>query len=148
MSSGVPGRPVGTMLPMTSMLGTLPTPAASLAMGVSMMVGGMVLIVMPGWRIRARTLWRINAVPRGATFMTELVAMANYRKPILRRASQSADGGPRRGLIAPERLTPSATLLLMTGLTRVLSLKRVIGVGAGHDATAALVQSVIDRLEP
>ena len=36
----------------------------------------------------------------------------------------------------------------MTGLTQVLSLERVLGVTAGHDATADFVQTVIDRLEP
>ena len=50
--------------------------------------------------------------------------------------------------IAPEQFPPIAVLLLMTGLTQVLSLERVLGVTAGHDATAEFVQSVIDRLEP
>ena len=36
----------------------------------------------------------------------------------------------------------------MTGLSQVLSLERVLGVTAGHDATVSFVQSVIDRLEP
>ena len=53
MSSGVPARPVGTIAPMVSMLGTFPTPAAFLAMGVSTMVGGMVLTVMP-WPANSR----------------------------------------------------------------------------------------------
>jgi hypothetical protein len=35
----------------------------------------------------------------------------------------------------------------MTGLTQVLSLERVLGVTAGHDATVAFVQSLIDQLE-
>jgi hypothetical protein len=39
-------------------------------------------------------------------------------------------------------------LLLMTGLSQVLSLERGLGVTAGHDATTLFVQGVIDRLEP
>ena len=36
----------------------------------------------------------------------------------------------------------------MTGLSQVLSIERVLGVTAGHDATVSYVQGVIDQLEP
>lgn len=106
-----------------------------------------------------RTLWRLNADPRGAAFMTEFVALANHRKSIRTEIARYADRSRAAQLVAlttalegvgiPEdQLPPIAALLLMTGLSQVLSLERVLGVTAGHDATTAYVQSVIDRLEP
>ena len=92
--------------------------------------------------------------------MTEFVALANHRKSIRTeiaryaersRAAQlaGADGrAPTRTGSLRSRLPPIVALLLMTGLSQVLSLERVLGVTAGHDATHRFVQSVIDRLEP
>lgn len=106
-----------------------------------------------------RNLWRLNSDPRGATFATEFVALANHRKAIRSeiaryaerfRAAQldaiatalAADGIP------PDRLPPIVALLMMTGLAQVLSLERTLGVTAGHEATLSFVQEVIERLEP
>ena len=106
-----------------------------------------------------RTLWRLNADPRGAAFMTELVALANHRKSIRTEIARYAERFRAAQLVAltaalqaagipPDQLPPIAALLLMTGLSQVLSLERVLGVTAGHDATVSFVQSVIDELEP
>jgi AcrR family transcriptional regulator len=106
-----------------------------------------------------RTLWRLNADPRGAAFMTEFVALANHRKSIRTEIARYAERSRAAQLVAltsalqaagipPEQLPPIAALLLMTGLSQVLSLERVLGVTAGHDATVAYVQRVIDELEP
>jgi AcrR family transcriptional regulator len=106
-----------------------------------------------------RTLWRLNADPRGAAFSIEFVALANHRKVIRAeiaryaerfRAAQiealsaalAADG------ITPDHLPPIVALLMMTGLSQVLALEEALGVTAGHEATISFVQSVIDRLEP
>ena len=106
-----------------------------------------------------RTLWRLNAELRGATFSIEFVALANHRKVIRAeiaryaerfRAAQlealtaalAADG------IAEDRLPPIAALLMMTGLSQVLTLEEALGVTAGHDETIAFVQGMIDQLEP
>src|SRR6202046_3553798 len=105
-----------------------------------------------------RTLWRLNADPRGAAFMTEFVALANHRKSIRTEIARYAERSRAAQLVAltaalesagipRDQLPPVAALLLMTGLTQVLSLERVLGVTAGHDATVAFVQSVIDQLE-
>jgi AcrR family transcriptional regulator len=109
--------------------------------------------------VSLRTLWRLNADPRGAAFMTEFVALANHRKTIRAEIARYAERSRTAQLsaltaaleadgITAEQLPPTAALLLMTGLTQVLSLERVLGVTAGHGATVAFVQSVIDRLEP
>lgn len=106
-----------------------------------------------------RTLWRLNADPRGAAFSIEFVALANHRKKIRAeiaryaerfRAAQlealttalTADG------ITTDQLPPIVALLMMTGLSQVVALEEALGVTAGHDATISFVQSVIDRLEP
>ena len=109
--------------------------------------------------VSLRTLWRLNADPRGAAFMTEFVALANHRKTIRSEIARYAERSRAAQLaaltaaleadgITAEQLPPTAALLLMTGLTQVLSLERVLGVTAGHGTTVAFVQSVIDRLEP
>jgi AcrR family transcriptional regulator len=105
-----------------------------------------------------RALWRLNADPRGAAFMTEFVALANHRKSIRTEIARYAERSRAAQLVAltaalqsagipTDQLPPIAALLLMTGLSQVLSLERVLGVTAGHDATVSFVQSVIDQLE-
>ena len=93
-----------------------------------------------------RTLWQLNADPRGAAFTIEFVALANHRKAIRAeiaryaerfRAAQlealtaalAADG------VAADQLPPIVALLMMTGLSQVLALEDALGVTAGHDAT-------------
>jgi len=106
-----------------------------------------------------RTLWRLNADPRGAAFSIEFVALANHRKAIRAeiagyaerfRAAQlealtaalAADG------LAADQLPPVVALVLMTGLTQVLSLEKALGMTAGHEATIEYAERLIARLEP
>jgi AcrR family transcriptional regulator len=109
--------------------------------------------------VSLRTLWRLNTDPRGAAFMTEFVALANHRKTIRAEIARYAERSRAAQLqaltaaldaagITAEQLPPTAALLLMTGLTQVLALERGLGVTAGHGATVAFVQSLIDQLEP
>jgi len=106
-----------------------------------------------------RTLWHLNADPRGAAFMAEFVALANHRKSIRAEIARYAERSRAAQLsaltaalradgIAPDQVPPIVALLFMTGLSQVLSLERGLGVTAGHEATTMFVQSVIDRLEP
>ena len=106
-----------------------------------------------------RTLWHLNADPRGAAFMAEFVALANHRKSIRTEIARYAERSRAAQLgaltaalqadgIAPDQVPPIVALLFMTGLSQVLSLERGLGVTAGHEATTMFVQSVIDRLEP
>ena len=106
-----------------------------------------------------RTLWRINADLRGAAFNIEFVALANHHKAIRAEVARYAERfraiqleAMARSLaghgITADRLPPVAALLLMTGLTQVLSLERALGVTAGHDEALAFVTDLIDRLEP
>jgi AcrR family transcriptional regulator len=105
-----------------------------------------------------RSLWRLNADPRGAAFTTEFVALANHRKAIRAEIARYAEryraaqlAALRSALeaegVSEERLPPIVALLLMTGLSQVLALEQGLGVTAGHDTTAAFVEQVIGRLE-
>jgi AcrR family transcriptional regulator len=105
-----------------------------------------------------RSLWRLNADLRGAAFNIEFVALANHHKAIRAEVAAYAErframqlGALTRALAAREEtmdLPPAAVLLLMTGLTQVLSLERALGVRAGHDETLAFVERAIDALQP
>ncbi len=106
-----------------------------------------------------RTLWRLNADPRGAAFMTEFVALANHRKSIRAEIARYAERHRAAQLeavtaalvadgVTPDRLPPVAALLVMTGLAQVLAFEQALGVTAGHRATLDFVDEVIGRLEP
>ncbi len=106
-----------------------------------------------------RALWGMNADPRGAAFMIEFVALAKHRKAIRAEIARYAERfraaqlqalstALARDGVSPEELPPIVGLLLMTGLSQVLSLERELGVTAGHDETAEFVKALIDRLEP
>ncbi len=106
-----------------------------------------------------RSLWKLNTDPRGAAFTIELVALANHRKAIRAEIARYAERSRAAQLealaaalkadgVAPDRVPPIVALLLMTGLSQVLSLERALGVTAGHDATLTFVQDVLERLEP
>jgi hypothetical protein len=90
--------------------------------------------------------------------MTEFMALANHRKSIRTEIASYAERSRAAQLVAltaalgeagiPEdQLPPIAALLLMTGLSQILALERVLGVTAGHEATVGYVESVIDQLE-
>jgi AcrR family transcriptional regulator len=106
-----------------------------------------------------RSLWQLNLDPRGAAFNIEFVALAKHRKAIRAeiasyaerfRASQlqalasamAADG------ISADRMQPVVAMVLMTGLTQVLSIEATLGVTAGHDEAVEFVNQLIDQLEP
>jgi AcrR family transcriptional regulator len=105
-----------------------------------------------------RTLWDLNTDPRGAVFTIEFVALANHRRAIRQEIARYAERFREAQLealtaalaadgITAERLPPMVALLMLTGLSQVLSLERAIGVTAGHDDTVSYVKRVIDRLE-
>jgi AcrR family transcriptional regulator len=107
-----------------------------------------------------RALWKLNADPRGAAFAVEFVALANHRKSIRSEIARYAERFRAAQLEAitaalkaadidpDDRPPPIVALLLMTGLTQVLSLEQTLGVTSGHEATQSFVGRLIDRLEP
>ncbi len=108
--------------------------------------------------VSLRTLWELNADPRGTAFSIDFVAMAKHRKTIRAEVARYAERyraaqlqAVKRALAASdlsaEELPPIVALLLMTGLSQVLSLERSLGVVAGHDETVEFVIDLIDRLD-
>jgi len=105
-----------------------------------------------------RSLWKLNAELGGVAFNVEFMALANRNKAIRAEVARYAERYRAMQLDALTRaldarddtgaLPPVVALLLMTGLTQVLSLERALGVTAGHDEALAFVARVIDRLEP
>ena len=105
-----------------------------------------------------RSLWRLNADPRGAAFTMEFVALANHRKAIraeiaryaerFRAAQVSAVTAAlgERG-ISEDQLPPVVALLTMTGLSQVLALEDALGVTSGHDTTVEFIERTIEQLE-
>jgi AcrR family transcriptional regulator len=106
-----------------------------------------------------RTLWEINADPRGAAFSIEFVALAKHHKAIRTEIARHAERFRSAQLqalttalsadgLGESDMPPIIVLMLMTGLSQVLSIERALGVTAGHDEALAFVAGVLDRLEP
>jgi len=105
-----------------------------------------------------RTLWELNADPRGAAFSIEFVALANHHKAIRTEIARYAERFRAAQLqaitaalatdgIDADELPPIVALLMMTGLSQVMALEKALGVTAGHDATASFIENTISRLE-
>jgi AcrR family transcriptional regulator len=108
--------------------------------------------------VSLRDLWKLNADPRGAAFTMEFVALGNHRKVIRAEVARYAERFRAAQLealtaalarlgISEEELPPIVALLMMTGLSQVLTLERTIGLTTGHDATVAFIERAIAELE-
>jgi TetR/AcrR family transcriptional regulator len=106
-----------------------------------------------------RTLWKIHADPRGATFLIEFVALANHRKAIRVEIARYAERWWNAQLealtpalaaagVPAEQMPPDAALLLMTGLAQVIAIERGLGVTSGHESTLAFIEASVARLDP
>jgi AcrR family transcriptional regulator len=105
-----------------------------------------------------RTLWELNADPRGTAFSIEFLAMAKHHKAIRAEVARYAeryraaqlramDSALAAAHIPARELPPVVALLIMTGLSQVLSLEQALGVVAGHDETVTFVLDLVDRLD-
>jgi AcrR family transcriptional regulator len=105
-----------------------------------------------------KSLWRLNADPRGAAFTLEFVALANHRKELRAEIAAYAErfraaqlDAVARALeangISEEELPPIVALVLMTGVSQVLALEDALGVRVGHAATLAFIEDAIARIE-
>jgi AcrR family transcriptional regulator len=106
-----------------------------------------------------RKLWQLNADLRGARFNIEFVALANHRKAIRTEIARHAERYRAVQLqaittamaaagVGDDELPPIVALLMMTGVTQVLDLETALGVTAGHDATRAFIEAMIERVDP
>jgi AcrR family transcriptional regulator len=105
-----------------------------------------------------RSLWQLNADPRGAAFNIEFVALANHRKAIRAEIARYADRYRAAQMeavtaalaaagITADRLPPVVALLVMTGLSQVLALEDALGVTAGHATTRSFIDQAIGSIE-
>jgi AcrR family transcriptional regulator len=103
-------------------------------------------------------LWRLNSDRRGTALTLEFVALANHRKAVRAEITRFAERfraaqveAMRKALadadIHEEQLPPIVGLLLMTGLSQVLTIESSLGVTAGHDTTVAFVEQALAELE-
>ena len=103
-----------------------------------------------------RTLWQINADPRGAALTIEFIALANHRKAIRAEIAHYAErfralqlegvtAALRAAGVSDEQLPPIVAVLGMTGLTQVLALERALGVTTGHEATLEFVDRALQQ---
>ncbi len=108
--------------------------------------------------VTLRTLWELNSDPRGTIFSIEFVALAKHHKAIRAEVARYAEryrAAQLRAITAAleasrvpgGQLPPVVALLLMTGLSQVLSLEEALGIEAGHEETVAFVAELMERLE-
>jgi AcrR family transcriptional regulator len=104
-------------------------------------------------------LWRLNSDPRQATFYIEFVALARHRKELRAEIARYADrfraaqlDAMGRALsvagITAQAMPPAVAMLLLTGVSQILSLEDALGVTGGHRETRAFVDATLSRLEP
>ena len=103
-----------------------------------------------------RRVWELTADVRGATFLVEFAALANHRKEIRAEVARYAErfraaqlaaitSALRAAGVDEDVVPPMVALVLMTGVSQVMGIERRLGVRAGHDATVAWVEGLLDR---
>jgi len=101
-----------------------------------------------------RALWEFSRDDAGTALTYEFVALANHRKEIRAeigryaeqfRVAQIAALGPILDAagIDTDVFTPAAVSVLLTSLSRVVSMERSIGVTEGHDDAIRLAERLI-----
>jgi AcrR family transcriptional regulator len=104
-------------------------------------------------------LWRLNSDSRMARFSIEFVTLAHHRKAIRGEIARYAERFRTSQLnalgdalvaagITPTDIPAEVALVLLTGISQVLSLEEMLGVTSGHAETVAYVHAALKRLEP
>jgi AcrR family transcriptional regulator len=103
-------------------------------------------------------LWEFNSDPRGTALTMEFTALAN-RRPAIRdeianyaerfrhQQAEALVGVFRQYGIDPDELPPTAVLILMSSIPRILLIENTLGVVTGHAETVALVERYLTRFE-
>jgi AcrR family transcriptional regulator len=105
-----------------------------------------------------RALWAFSADPAGAKLQMELIALGNHRKVVrdelagyaqrfreLQREALTAVF--ERNQLVNDVVSPDAVLVLLTAVSRVLTMEEAIGLTAGHDEVRALVEGYLTKFE-
>ncbi|MEU9022729.1 TetR/AcrR family transcriptional regulator [Actinomadura sp. NPDC048394] len=105
-----------------------------------------------------RSLWAYNSHPQGATLNVEFIALSNHRKAVraelvgyAERARELqrkavAEYLKARG-IDPEALPPLALTVLISTVSRALTIEDAMGLTAGHDEALALVEEYLRKID-
>jgi len=103
-------------------------------------------------------LWEFNNEPAGTTLTMEFAALAN-RRPAIRdeiasyaerfrkQEAEALDRVFRTYGIDRDELPPTAALIVMSSIPRILLIEAALGVRTGHAETVALVERYLTRLE-
>jgi TetR/AcrR family transcriptional regulator len=103
-------------------------------------------------------LWDFASDPAGVTITMEFTALANRRPAIRDEIANYAEQFRRQQAealvgvfqtygIDPEELPPTAVLVLMSSLPRIMVIEDALGVTTGHAETVTLVEHYLTRLE-
>lgn len=105
-----------------------------------------------------RALWEYSIDPRGTSLTMEFVALANHRKLIRAEIARYAEQFRTQQIEALTTVLggdgvdlgslPAVVLsVLLTSLSRVLVMERVLGTSVGHADTVELVERWLRRLD-
>lgn len=106
-----------------------------------------------------RAVWQYASNPAGTALLMEFMALANHRKAVapvigeggerIRKAQLQAVNAARAHHTADPQDPPAAALLfLMSCIPRMIHLEESFGTVTGHAETIALVEQLLDQLEP
>ena len=105
-----------------------------------------------------RALWDFSSDPAGATLTMEFTALANrrpairaeianYAEQFRRQQAEALSGVFREYGIDPEELPPTAVLVVMSSIPRIMLIEEALGMTTGHAETVALVEHYLTRFE-
>jgi TetR/AcrR family transcriptional regulator len=105
-----------------------------------------------------RALWEFNSETASTAFSVEIAALANHRKTIraeiaryseLFRAAQLevVTAVMKRYKIPPEVCTPTALVVLMTAIARIMAMEHNLGFTLGHKESVEFMEQYLDQLE-
>lgn len=105
-----------------------------------------------------RALWEFISDPAWTAFLVEFTALANHRKAIKAEIAAYAERFRRLQVDAlasvlekygvdPEEFPPTAVLVLVSAISRLLAMEEGLGLTVGHAETRALVERYLTRFE-
>jgi AcrR family transcriptional regulator len=105
-----------------------------------------------------RALWEYSTDPAGTALTMEFSGLANHRKAIKAEIARYAErfrAGQAEALaslaerygIDADTFPPAVLAVIMTSISRVISMEQALGMSAGHAETLAFVEQYIQRLE-
>jgi AcrR family transcriptional regulator len=105
-----------------------------------------------------RAIWEYASNPAGTALLLEFMALANHRKavaPVIGEGGERVRQAQLAAIVqAWDRydldagVTPEALLFLLSAVPRMMRLEEAFGTSTGHAETIALVEQLLDQLEP